>query len=293
MKWKHLRIAAFDTETTGLDPFGGDRIIEVGIVTLLLGPDGEVASREDFSELVNPGIPVPRKATEITGIKDDDLVGAPSFGELAEEIAERFAGAVAVAHNFPFDHAFLTTEFRKASFDWQEPLAAIDTVDLSMRHFKGAKSHKLGDVAKRLDVSLENAHRATDDAAACGFIFTELVRKHEVEDDLQALLDWANAIGRPPEDGPFGVDPNGVAVFTTGPHAGEPVSTHPVHLAWMLKARERQPEGWAWRFPESARGWARRWLDIRGSGRARQNPKTYRTTDWAIDSCIADPRQSG
>ncbi len=292
MKWKHLDIIAFDTETTGLDPFAGDRIIEVGLVKLRIDDAGEVIGREDLSRLVNPGMPIPKKITDITGISDDDVAGAPSFPELAQEIATWFEGSVAVAHNFPFDHAFFTQEFDRAGVMWQEPLAAIDTVDVSIKMFPDARSHKLGDLAKRLSVPLENAHRATDDAAACGYCFAKLVARHGVDDELQALLDWAGAIGRPPEDGPLGIDEYGNSIFLEGPHSGEPVGQFPLHLAWMEKARTKGAHGWAFRYPESTRAWIRRWLNVRGSGRARQNPKSFRSQDWVIDPCIADSRRT-
>ncbi len=291
MKWRHIPIVAFDTETTGLNPFDGDRIIEFGAVVLELGPDGRVANREDHSWLVNPGIPIPRKVTEITGITPEDLKGKPPFRKIAKDVHALLGQGVAVAHNFPFDMAFLTQELREARLDWPEPLAEVDTVDLSIKHFPDARSHKLADLCKRLDVVLEQAHRATDDAAACGHCLVELARRHEVDDDLQAMLDWARAMGRPPSDGPLGTDKRGHVVFTEGPHRGQPVAEHPLHLAWMEKARVRGPHGWQWRYPESARRWIRRWLDVRGSGRAVQNPKTFHSQDWVLDSCIAEARR--
>jgi DNA polymerase III epsilon subunit family exonuclease len=291
MKWKHLNVVAFDTETTGLDPFSGDRIIEVGLVVLRLGPDGAVVDREEHVHLVNPGIPIPKTITGITGITDADVVNAPPFSELAEALARRFAGSIAVAHNYPFDLGFLTVEFERAGIDWYEPLAAIDTVDLSMKLFPEARSHKLSDLTKRLNVTLDNAHRASADALACGQCFVELARKHGVPDDLQSLLDWASAIGRPPEDGPLDVDPYGLPVFRDGPHEGEQVLAHPLHLAWMEKARVRTTDGWRWRTPESTRRWIRRWLDVRCAGRAKQNPKSFRSQDWVIDPCITDDRR--
>ena len=275
MKWKHLPIVAFDTETTGLDPFSGDRIIEVGLVVLRFSSDGSVVDRRDHVHLVNPGIPIPKKITQITGISDADVADAPPFSVLAEDLANLFRGSVAVAHNYPFDLGFLTREFERAGADWHEPLVAIDTVDLSMKIFPDARSHKLGDLSKRMNVSLENAHRASDDAAACGMCFSELVRKHEVPDDLQDLLDWAKAIGRPPEDGPLRLDAFGTPVFGEGDHEGEPVLAHPLHLAWMEKARIPTPDGWRFRYPESTRRWIRRWLDVRcaGGGLARGVPE--------------------
>lgn len=291
MRWKHLRLVAFDSETTGLQPFGGDRMIEFAAVALELGPDGRVVGRTDKSWLIDPGVPIPREVTALTGLKDSDLKGKPAFADVAEEIRALFADAITVAHNYSFDLGFLRAESQRIGMRWPEPLAEIDTVDLSMRLFPDAKSHKLDALCERLDVRLDQHHRATDDAAACGTCFAELVRRHEVADDLQEMLTWAGAIGRPPDDGPIGLDHEGRVVFGEGPHAGQPVGDHPVHLAWIEQARERVDGAWRFRYPESVRSWARRWLEARGSGRARQTAKGFHPGDWVIDSCVAEDRR--
>jgi len=292
MKWKRLPIVAFDTETTGLEPFGGDRVIEFAAVVLHLDDDGRVGERVDHSFLINPERQIPRKVTEITGISEGDVTDAPPFADVAHAIHELFQGAVTVAHNYPFDMAFLSSEFERVGLHWPEPLAEVDTVDLSMKVFPDARSHKLSDVSDRLDVRLERAHRATDDAAACGYAFAEMVRRHghDVDDDLQSLLTWAKAIGRPPEDGPFRLDDASRVVFASGKHEGKPIGTQPLHLAWMTKAKHRGPHGWQWTYPDSVRSWAARWLEVRGAGRARQNAKSFHANDWVIDSCLARPR---
>jgi len=288
VKWKHLPIVAFDTETTGLEPFNGDRIIEVAAVVFHLDDDGAIAREEQHSWLLNPRMPIPQKVQRITGITDADVANKPEFSAIAVEVRDLLAGAVTVAHNYPFDLAFLTQQLLAVGLTWPEPLAEVDTVDLSLKHFPNERGHKLEDLCRRLDVPLDGAHRATNDAAACGRCFIELARRHRVEDDLQAMLDWSNAIGRPPENGPLTTDTSGRVVFRVGTHRNQPVADHPIHLAWMEKARERTAEGWRWRFPESTRRWIRRWLDVRGSGRARQAPKSFRPEDWVVDSCIAD-----
>jgi len=299
MRWRSLPIVAFDTETTGLEPFAGDRIIEFAAVRLWLDEEGRVRDRQEVAWLLDPEREIPRKVTEITGIGPRDVAHAPRFADKAAEIRELLANAITVAHNYTFDLAFLTREFdlvrqttTEPSMRWPEPLGEIDTVDLSIRCFPDARGHRLADLAERLDVRLERAHRALSDAAACGDSFVELTRRFQVEDDLQALLDWAEAIGRPPDDGPIGRDGHGRIVFVDGPHKGDPVSWHPIHLAWIDRARDRGPHGWRWRYPEGVRGWARRWLRARGSGRAHQVQRSLHPNDWALDPCIALPRSA-
>lgn len=289
MRWKHLDIVAFDTETTGLDPYQGDRVIEISLVVLRLGEDGSITVPKVVSHLVNPGVPIPRTVTNLTGLKDEDLIGKPPFAEIAAEVGELLGRGIAVAHNYPFDHAFLQREFLIAGVPWTEPLAAIDTVDVSVKHHRDAKSHKLGDLAKRLGVALTEAHRAANDAEACGRCFLEMVRRADVVDDLAEMLEWADGVGRPPEDGPLGVDERGVPVFREGPHEGAPVVDHPLHLAWMEVARVHRSDGWVWRYPDSTRRWLRRFLDVRTSGRARSSPRTFHASDWVLDSCITVP----
>lgn len=297
MKWKHLPIVAFDTETTGLEPFGGDRVIELAAVVLTLDEQGRVVERRDWSKLINPERDIPRKVTEITGIDASHVATAPRFEDVAEEVRELLASGVTIAHNYPFDLAFLTREFDEVNrrtgdprMRWPEPLAEVDTVDLSIRCFPDARSHKLSDLAERTSVQLERAHRATDDAAACGYAFVELVRRFGIDDDLQRMLDWANAIGRPPEQGPIGPDANGRIVFHEGPHQNQSIAAHPIHLAWMDKARVKVEGEWRWKYSDSVRRWIRRWLEVRGAGRARQGQKGFHASDWTTDPCIALPR---
>ena len=292
MRWKNLPIVAFDCETTGLQPFGGDRMIEFGAVVISIGEDGKVADIVPHSWMVDPGIPIPRVVTNLTGITDSDVQGAPTFEDITFDVRALFENAVTVAHNYTFDLGFLRAEAQRCGLRWPEPLAEIDTVDLSMRVFPEARSHKLDALCERLNVTLDQHHRATDDASACGTAFVEMVRRNDVPDDLQAMLEWAQAIGRPPEDGPIGLDHEGRTVFKEGRFAGHPVGDHPIHLAWMEKARIRIDGQWQFRYPGSIRAWIRRWMEVRGAGRARQNPKTFHASDWVIDSCVAVDRRA-
>jgi DNA polymerase III epsilon subunit-like protein len=287
MKWRSLPIVAFDTETTGLTPFSGDRVIEFAAVRTFLTEDGRVGPIEAFSWLVNPGIPIPKAARDITGISDADVAEQPGFDAIAPQVRELLTGAVTVAHNYPFDLAFVTLELGRSGLTWPHPSAEIDTVDVSLRAFPDAKGHRLGDLCERLDVVLTGAHRATNDAEATLRCFAELTRRHQVVDDLQALLEWSGGIGLPPNDGPLVVDDHGNVRLAVGPHEGALAGDHPVHLHWMLKARRRTERGWSWRFPEGTRRWIERFLAARGSGRAAQGEKATRPEEWGLDPCIS------
>ncbi len=287
MDWTDTTILAFDTETTGLNPWSGDRLWEFAGVSFQVDERGgiieDAVQRHHF--LFDPGIPIPRAVQELTGITDDDVRGKPSFSEQADEIRALLSSTVTVAHNYDFDQSALAAEFSRIGQVWPTPLAEIDTLDLSRRFFPEAPKHKLIHLATRLEVSLEGAHRAVNDAEACGRAFLAMTRRFDAPSDLEAMVDWADAIGRPPEAGPFGLDDLGRVVFRDGPHQGDAVAHHPDYLGWMLIAQRRVDQGWQLRFPESVRRWAARWLRIRGAGRAIQGGRQFSTDDWAPDSC--------
>ncbi len=284
MDWHEIPIIAFDTETTGLNPFDGDRVIEFGAVVMRVGSDGRVNSVKQHDFLFNPDIPIPNKVVQLTGIDDSMVADKPRFEEKAMEVRRLLSGGICVAHNYAFDRNFLSVEFERAGVAWADPMAEVDTVDLSRRMYPEARSHRLNEVCKRLDVDLDNAHRATDDAEACGRCFVEMARRKDAPSDLLGMLDWADALGHPPDNEWIGLGPRGQVVFLKGEFEGEPVEHHPVHLHWMTMARVRQGTRWGWRFTESLRRWAERMLRVRSSGRARQNAKSFGPGDWTIDS---------
>lgn len=290
MTWMHRKIVAFDTETTGLNPAAGDRIIEFAAVVFERDPAGNYAIVAEPVWLVHPEIPIPRKVTELTGITDEAVAKSPPFRDIASEVFRLLDGAVAVAHNFPFDLAMLAAEFRALKAQAPEPAAELDTVDLSIATFPEARNHRLADLAQRLDVPLVRAHRAVEDARACGQCFIKMLAKADVADDLQALQAWANGTGWPPE-GPLTRE-SGRTLFASGPHAGRPPGEHPLYLAWLEMARERTPNGWRHQTPEGTRSWIRRWLSARGTGRSEPTPKTIHEADWVTDSCATADRST-
>ncbi|MFO0665237.1 MAG: 3'-5' exonuclease [Polyangiaceae bacterium] len=164
--WHDIPIAVLDVETTGRNP-ETDRVIEIGIV---VGQRGSVVRKHSW--LVNPGIPIAEDARAVHGISDDDVKDAPRFEAIAHEVIDALAGCVPAAYNASFDKAFMWMEFTRAGtpldghphmkriIEWLDPLVWARAV------FADEKSRTLGDMAARLGVSLENAHRATDDAEA-------------------------------------------------------------------------------------------------------------------------------
>ena len=164
--WQEIDVALLDVETTGRDA-SVDRVVEVGIV---VGRRGDVVAR--YNWLINPGIPIPAEVTAIHHITNEMVADKPRFEAVASEIANALRGCVPAAYNALFDRAFLMSEFSRAKADtsgvpaltreveWLDPLVWAREIQ------EGEKSRSLGDVAARLGVSLEKAHRAQDDAEA-------------------------------------------------------------------------------------------------------------------------------
>ena len=164
--WQEIDIALVDVETTGRDA-SVDRVVELGIA---VGRRGEIVAR--YNWLINPGMPIPAEVTAIHHITDEMVADKPRFEAVASEIANALKGCVPAAYNALFDRAFLMSEFSRTKaggagvpaltreVEWLDPLVwARDIQD-------GEKSRSLGDVASRLGVALEKAHRAQDDAEA-------------------------------------------------------------------------------------------------------------------------------
>ena len=108
MLWTDCRLLAFDTETTGLQAFDGDRIIEFGAVELFVNEELEVSRVKQHQFMINPGMPIPREVSNITGIHNEDVAKAPRFEEKAKQIHHLLQDAIVIAHNFGFDSGFMS-----------------------------------------------------------------------------------------------------------------------------------------------------------------------------------------
>jgi len=187
--WVELPIALLDVETTGRDA-SVDRIVEVGIA---VARGGDIVERRNW--LVNPGRPIPKEASDVHKITDEDVKDAPSFEAVAREIVSALAGCVPAAYNAAFDRAFLANELARAGLSAERSPSAlnkdvewVDPLVWARELQQGERSRALADVAARLGVALENAHRAMDDAEAALRVLLALGRDARVPKTYAAFI---------------------------------------------------------------------------------------------------------
>jgi len=152
-----------DLETTGLSP-QDERVCEIAMIGYK-----DFKQIYSFATLINPGKHIPAKITEINRIDDNMVKDKPYFYEIIPNIIEVFQNAVLVGHNIQFDINFLTAEFDRAGFIFPKILF-IDTLYMA-RNLGNFSDNKLGNVAKNLDISNQNWHRALSDVEMTYKIF--------------------------------------------------------------------------------------------------------------------------
>ena len=157
----------FDIETTGFSSVK-DKIIEIGAVKV---ENGKIVSR--YSTFVNPEVPIPFEITKLTSITDAMVIDAPKIETVLPEFMEYVGDAVLVAHNAGFDVGFIEENCRRLGME--RKLTSVDTVALARVLLPTLSRYKLNIVAKTLGISLENHHRAVDDAGATAEIFVKFV----------------------------------------------------------------------------------------------------------------------
>jgi DNA polymerase-3 subunit epsilon len=192
-----LPLVCIDTETTGTDP-ANDRVVEVACV---VWKDGQIAASKSW--LVNPGRPIPKEAFDIHGIGDEQVASAPSFPEIVSELCEMLRGHVPVAYNAEFDRKMLMAELGRLP---QQPASLpaalrkgiewIDPLVWARELHKLEKSRALGDVAQRLGIELENAHRAEFDAEATLKVFAAFCGDVRVPKTYGALIQEQRRLDR-------------------------------------------------------------------------------------------------
>jgi DNA polymerase-3 subunit epsilon len=167
-----MREIILDTETTGLSPQQGHRIVEIGCIELVhKKPTGNT-----FHQYINPNRDVPAKSTEITGLTEEFLRPFPTFDKIVDRFLDFIADDMLVIHNAPFDMSFLNAELEWVKKPTLPKTRAIDTLLMARKKFPGSPA-SLDALCKRFDIDLSkrDKHGALLDAELLYYVYVELL----------------------------------------------------------------------------------------------------------------------
>jgi DNA polymerase III subunit epsilon len=173
-KESQMSYAVLDFETTGFSPTTGDRVVEAAVVLT----DDAGAIEAEWTTLVNPHRDV--GASQIHGLRGADLVEAPDFSEISDELLGLLSGRTLVAHNAPFDTRFLVAELQRAEYEVAGSPAALCTMRWSGRMLGASQ---LQQCCEALDIPLTDAHSALADARATSLLFGHLLHRYRADTD--------------------------------------------------------------------------------------------------------------
>ncbi len=167
-----MREIVLDTETTGLDPNDGHRVIEIGCVELL----DHFPTGRSFQRYLNPDRDMPAEAQRIHGISTEFLADKPRFAEIVEEFLEFIGDAPLIIHNASFDLKFLNSELHRQSRGPIPIARAVDTIDIAKSKYPGSR-YSLDELCKRfsIDLSGRSLHGALLDAELTAQVYLELI----------------------------------------------------------------------------------------------------------------------
>lgn len=176
------RAVLFDTETTGLEPHLGHRVIEIAALELI----NDLPTGRQFHTLIDPRRDVPADATRIHGFTAADLAGKPCFHDIAKPLMDFFGSALLIAHNAPFDFAFLDTELSIVGLPALDRARMIDTLALAKMRFPGSPN-SLDALCRRfsIDLSARTAHNALLDCRLLASVYVELIGGRQRGFDLK------------------------------------------------------------------------------------------------------------
>jgi DNA polymerase-3 subunit epsilon len=171
-----MREIAFDTETTGLDPFSGHRVIEIGCVEII---DRRITGNH-FHAYMNPERDVPRAAMRVHGLTDEFLSDKPLFPDIAQGFVDFVAGDTLVIHNAAFDMKFINYELERCNRKALSYELTVDTLLMARKKFPGAKA-TLDALCQRFDISLERRekHGALLDAELLADMYLEMLGERQ------------------------------------------------------------------------------------------------------------------
>ena len=179
-----MREIIFDTETTGLDPATGDRLVEIGCIEMV----NRVATGRTFHQYFNPQRDMPAEAERVHGLSAAFLSDKPLFGELAQDLLDFIGDDPLVAHNAQFDFGFLNHELAQCGLPGVGDDRMVDTLVLARRRHPGAK-HSLDALCTRygVDRSHRTLHGALLDAELLAQVYVELTGGRQI--GLQLAVD--------------------------------------------------------------------------------------------------------
>lgn len=172
--------AIIDIETTG-GRASRDKITEIAIVL----HDGEEII-DTFETLINPECYIPYGITELTGITQEMVEGAPRFYEVAKEIVEMTEGCVFVAHNVRFDYGFIRAEFKRLGYSYTRK--QLCTVRLSRKAIPGLNSYGLSNLIRYMGIEVKDRHRAMGDALATAELFRRIMEAQENKTQVKSMV---------------------------------------------------------------------------------------------------------
>jgi DNA polymerase-3 subunit epsilon len=210
-----MREIVFDTETTGLSPQNGDRLVEIGCVELF----NRVETGNTFHAYFNPGRSMPSEAEAVHGLSERFLSDKPPFGDVCEALLDFIADSPLVAHNAGFDFGFINHELGSCGRPTVCLSRMIDTLAIARQRFPGAK-HSLDALCTRfgVDRSLRIKHGALIDAQLLAQVYVELTGGRQIGLGLVAEIIEDETTGPSPDD-VAGATPIIVTVRPPRPHA--------------------------------------------------------------------------
>lgn len=179
-----MREIVLDTETTGLDPTNGDRLIEIGCVELF----NRFPTGREFHHYINPQREVPPEAQAVHGITSDFLKDKPFFDEIADPFLEFIAEDMLIIHNATFDINFLNAELERSKRTPLQMNRVVDTLALARRKFPGGPN-SLDALCKRfsIDNSQREKHGALKDSLLLAEVYVELLGERQAKLELSQI----------------------------------------------------------------------------------------------------------
>src|SRR5579871_2350984 len=189
-----MREIVFDTETTGLDPLQGDRLVEIGCIEMV----NRFPTGKTFHFYFNPERDMPEGAFRVHGLSIDFLKDKPLFAEKADELIAFIGDAQLIAHNAMFDLGFLNAELERAGRGAVQRERMIDTLLLARRKHPGS-SNRLDDLCVRysIDNSRRTKHGALLDAELLAEVYVELIGARQAQLVLSQASAPSLAVGEP------------------------------------------------------------------------------------------------